>query len=107
MLRRPRHLRRRDIAQLEKGREEAAVTGGKADAQAGQVRALGQRVEHHHTGEVGPGDFQHTCGRVLAVDLAVAFVGEHQKTVAAGKPGELVEIASARDGPCGFDGEAR
>ena len=98
MLRRAGHLRRRDIAQLEKGRQKAAVAGGEADAQAGQVRALGQRVEHHGVGEVGPGGFQHAGGLMLAVDLAIAFVGEHQKAEAAGKRDELVEIGAASDG---------
>ena len=98
MLHRHRHLRRRDVAQFEKGRQEAAVAGGEADAQAGQVRALGQRMEHHDVGEVGPRGFQHAGRRVLAVDLAIAFVGEHQEAEAARKPGELVEIGAAGDG---------
>ena len=98
MLRRARHLRRRDIAQLEKGRQKAAVAGGEADAQAGQVRALGQRVENHGVGEIGSGGFQHAGGLMLAVDLAIAFVGEHQKAEAAGKRDELVEIGAGRDG---------
>ena len=50
LLRRHRHLRRRDVAQLDVAAEEAAVAGGEADAQAGQVGALGQRVEHHDVG---------------------------------------------------------
>src|SRR5581483_8067799 len=52
ILRGHRHLRRRDIAQFEKGREEAAIARGEADAQAWQVRALGQRVEDNDIGEV-------------------------------------------------------
>ena len=88
-------------------REEAAVAGGEADAQAGQVRALGQRVEHDDVGEVGAGRFQHAGGRVLAVDLAVAFVGEHQEAVAARERGEPCrDRRASATAPCGFDGEA-
>ena len=65
LLRRHRHLRRGDVAQLEEAGEEAAVAGREADAQAGQVRALRQRLEDHDVGEVGPGGFQHAGRRVL------------------------------------------
>src|SRR4051794_8760639 len=44
LLRRHRHLRRRDVAQLDVARQEPAVAGGKADTQPRQVGALGQRV---------------------------------------------------------------
>ena len=99
MLRRARHLRRRDVAQFEKGCEEAAVAGGEADAQAGQVRALGQRMKYDRVGEVGPGGFQHAGRRMLAVNLAIAFVGEDQEAEAAGEAGKLVEIGAIRHCP--------
>ena len=52
VLRGQRHLRRGDVAQFEIGGEEAAVAGGEAHAQAGQARALGQRVEDDDVGEI-------------------------------------------------------
>ncbi len=58
-LRRHRHLRRRDVAQLEEAREECAVAGGEADAQPRQVRALRQRLELDHVGEIRAGRFEH------------------------------------------------
>src|SRR5476649_1577394 len=54
MLRGSRHLRRRDVAQFEEGGKEAPVAGSKADTQAGQVRALRQRMKHDRIGKVGP-----------------------------------------------------
>jgi hypothetical protein len=42
MLQRHRHLRRGDVAQFEERREEAAIAGGKAYAQARKRRALRQ-----------------------------------------------------------------
>ena len=78
-LRRHRHLRRRHVAQLEEAGEELAVAGDEADAQAGQVRALRQRLEHHHVLEVAPGLLQHAGRRHLGVDLRVALVAEHDE----------------------------
>ena len=78
-LRRHRHLRRRDVAQLEEAGEECAIAGGEADAQPRQVRALGQRLEFDHVGEIGAGRFEHAGGRVLGVDFGIAFVAEHQE----------------------------
>ena len=52
LLRRHRHLRRRDVAQLDVAAEEAAVAGGEADAQSRQVGALRQRVEHDDVAEI-------------------------------------------------------
>ena len=97
LLRRHRHLRRGDIAQFEIGGEKAAVAGREADAQARQVRALRQRVEHHDVGEIRPGRFQHAGRRVLAVDLAVAFVGKHQEAETARQRREPVEISAIGD----------
>ena len=77
--------------------EEAAVAGGEADAQAGQVRALRQRMEDDDVGEVAARRFQHAGRRVLAVDLAIAFVGEHQEAEAAREPGEPLEIGAVGD----------
>ncbi len=96
VLRRHRHLRRRDVAQFEKGGEEILVAGGKADAQARQVRALRQRMEYDHVVEVGRGRFQHARRRVLAVDLTIALVGKDEKAVAPRQRGELVEIGAVR-----------
>src|SRR5581483_6824769 len=61
MLQRHRNLRSGDIAQLMEGGEEFPVAGGKADAHARQVRALRQRLERDHAGEVGSGTFQHAA----------------------------------------------
>ena len=97
MLHRFRHLRRGDVAQFEKRREETAVAGGEADAQARQVRALRQRMKHDDVGEIRPGRFQHAGRRVVAVDLAVAFVGEDEEAVAARQRASRVEIGAVGD----------
>jgi hypothetical protein len=33
-------------------------------------------MENHHVGKIGPGCLQHAGGTVMAIELAVAFVGE-------------------------------
>ena len=93
VLHRHRHLRRGDVAQFEIRGEEAAVAGGKADAQARQARALRQRMEDDDVGEIRrPPLRSMPGGGVVAVDFAIAFVGEHQEAEAArqrDQPGEI------------------
>jgi hypothetical protein len=79
-LRRHRHLRRRDVAQLQEARKELSVAGGKADAQPRQVRALGQRLEFDHVRKIGTRRFEHARRRAPGVDFGIAFVAEHQET---------------------------
>ena len=54
-------------------------------------------MEHHDVGEIRPGSFQHAGRRVLAVDLAIAFVGEHQEAETAGEACELLQIGAIGD----------
>ncbi len=54
-------------------------------------------MENNGVGEVGAGCFQHAGRFMLAVDLAVAFVGEHQKAEAAREACEFVEIGAGGD----------
>src|SRR5215472_19364943 len=96
-LRRHRQLRGRNIAQVEEPGQEMAVTGREADPQAGQVRALGQRLEYHYVGEVLPRGLEHAGGRLARVDFGVALVAEDQKAEAAGECREAAEIIPARD----------
>jgi len=91
-LRRHRHLRRRDVAQLQEAREELSVAGGKADAQPRQVRALGQRLEFDHVGEIGTRRFEHARGRAPGVDFGIAFVAEHQEAEPPGEGDHACEI---------------
>ena len=73
--------------------EEFLVAGGKADAHARQVRALRQRLERDHVGEVGPGAFQRAARRLPGVDFRIALVAQDHEAVAVGEllqPGEIV-----------------
>src|SRR5579883_1118902 len=85
MLQRHRHLRRRDVAQLEEQAEEPSVAGGKADAHARQIRALRQRLEGDHAGEIIARMFQRTAGRFAGVDFRIAFVAQDDEAVAVGE----------------------
>src|SRR5262249_14176030 len=98
MLERGRHLRRRDIAQFEKARQEFAVAGGKADAQSGKTRSLRQRMKDDDVLEVGAGGLEHTGRRALAIDLAITFVGQNKKAVTACQRRKLIEIGAVGDG---------
>ena len=55
-------------------------------------------MEHHDVGEIGPGGFQHAGRCELAVNLAIAFVGEHQEAEAPGQGRKLVEINAIGNG---------
>ena len=92
-LRRHRHLRRGDVAQFEISGEKVPVAGGEADAQAGQARALRQRVKDDDVFEIRR-CFQHARRRPVAVDLAVAFVAEDEKAEATRQGGEFFQIGA-------------
>src|SRR5262245_28061267 len=98
ILRRRRHLRRRDVAQFKIWPEETPVAGCEANAQAGQTRALGERVEDDDIGEIRSGSFQHPRGSVPAVDFAVALIGEHEEAETARQLYQLGEVAAIGDG---------
>ena len=72
--------------------DQLGVAGIEADADAGQVRALGQRVHGHHAvGAV----LEHRAGRAVPGELGVALVGEHRDAVRPA-PGRLrAEVAQA------------
>ena len=95
-LRRQRHLRRRDVPQLEEAREKPAVAGGKADAQPRQVRALGQRLELDHVREVATGGLEHAGRRLPGIDLGVAFIAEHQEPEPSCELDDAREIGAIR-----------
>ncbi len=97
MLGRTGHLRSGDVAQFEKGGQKVFIAGGEADAQARQVRALRQRMKHHRIGKARAGGFQHAGRLMFAVDLAVAFVGEHQEAVAARQCGQPLQVSARGD----------
>ena len=70
---------------------QIGVAGEETHPHAGQVRALGERVDGHHAVEAG---LQHRPGRAVPGELGVALVGEHGNPVgsaplrsAAGRPG--------------------
>src|SRR5262249_6518449 len=67
-LRRQRHLRRGDIAQLKEGVEEVAVACHEAYAQTWQVRAFRQRLEDDDVLEIRPRLLERTRGRPLGID---------------------------------------
>ncbi|MGY4599698.1 hypothetical protein ACVWXL_007444 [Bradyrhizobium sp. GM22.5] len=92
MLQRDRHLRRRDVAQFEEHADEFFVAGGEADAQARQVRALGQRLERDHAGEIRASAFERAAGRFAGVDLRIALVAEDHEAVAVGELLQANEI---------------
>ena len=98
-LRRQRHQWGGDIAQLQETRQEFTVAGDKPHAQPGQVRALGERLEHHHVGVIGRARFQHAGRRMLGVDFRVALVAEDEETKAAGKANQPREIGVVRHRP--------
>src|SRR5882757_359227 len=97
MLQRHRHLGCGDIAQLEERGEKPLVAGGEADSHAWQVRALRQRLERDHVGEVGPGAVQDAARRLAGVDLRIALVGEDHEAEAVGELLQPREIAARSD----------
>ncbi|MGY4484002.1 hypothetical protein ACVWWR_003193 [Bradyrhizobium sp. LM3.2] len=97
MLERNRHLRCRNVAQLEEHADELFVAGGKTDAHARQVGALRQRLERDHAGEVGAGAFQRTARRLAGVDFRIALVAEDHEAVAIGEALQAREIIARRD----------
>ena len=96
MLDRPRHLRRREVADLGQGVEEITVAGGEAGAHAGQVRALGERIEHDQVlealGRRGR-NLQTACGGIGAdIDLRVALVRKQHEVVLARQRQRLGDV---------------
>jgi hypothetical protein len=96
LLQRHRHLRRGDIAQFVKHRQEFPVAGGKADPHAGQVGALGQRLKRDRVGEIRSGAFQHAARRRLGIDFRIAFVAQDHEAEPVGELLEAAEIAAGR-----------
>ena len=72
--------------------DQLGVAGVEADPDAGQVRALGERVHGHHAvGAV----LEHRARRAVPGELGVALVGEHRHAVGPA-PGRLrPEVAQA------------
>ena len=97
MLQRRRHLRGGDISQLEKGGEEFLVAGSEADAHTRQVRALRQRLECDHVGEVGPGALQRAARRLPGVDLRIALVTQDHEAVTVGELLQLRVVVARGD----------
>ena len=85
------------IAQLVKGGEKLAVAGGKADAHARQVRALRQRLERDHIGEVGPGAFQRAARRLPGVDFRIALVAQDHEAIMVRKSLQTGKVIARGD----------
>ena len=100
-LQRQRQRRAAVGAQALHRRDGLRPAGGEAGAQAGDARALRERVEDHDTlgvGAGGGGRGEGARGRGVAVDLAVAFVAEQAEVVALGEGEQAREVGLARDG---------
>ena len=73
---------------------KSPVADDEADAQARQVRALGERLEEDHVLEASPAASSAAGRRHLGVDLGIALVAEQQEAVAARERGQPLEIAA-------------
>ena len=73
------------------------VAGGKADAQAGQIRALRQRVEDDHVVKVWARRFQHAARGVRAVDFAITLVGKDEETETLRQRRQPCEVSAIGD----------
>src|SRR5262249_35756552 len=96
-LRRHWHLRRRDVAQFQKAREELSIAGSEADAQARQVGALGTRLELDDVRKIGSGCLEDAGRRLTGIDLGITFVAEQEKTNPSGEGDNAPEIGKVGD----------
>ena len=97
-------------AVTQKPLQHFAVASGKTGAQAGQIGALGQRVEDYTTAVVvtahlGAG-FQQPGGRFVAVDFRIALVRGDDKVVLIRQLNQGLELGLAERGPGGVAGGA-
>ena len=87
------------LAHVEQEPDQFGVPGVEAHPHAGQVGALGQRVDRHHAVDAGG---EHGRRRAVPGELGVALVGEHRDAVARPQPRPPPRSLSR---PVGFDGE--
>ena len=72
--------------------DQLGVPGVEADAHAGQVRALGERVHRHHA---VASVLEHRAGRAIPGELGVALVGEDRNAVRTPPGGLGPEVPQA------------